>query len=184
MVGVRGFVLSGEQRDALRLELARVHGNKEYALSLKLRSVLAAGEGRPQKEVASILKVPLRTLEWWIQQFRSEGISGLVNGPYTGKPSRLSAEQKSELARIIEGGPEAHGLDTGVWTAPVVVELVARRFRVQYSCSQVRRILHELGFSVQYPRQKLSQADKERQATWLREELPGIKKKSAMKAAC
>lgn len=182
-MGVRGFRLSNEQRDAVRLELARAHGNREYALSLKLRSVLAAGDGRSQKEVASIFKVPLRTLEWWIQQFRFEGISGLVNGPYTGKPSRLSAKQKVELAQIIEEGPEAHGLDTGVWTAPVVVELVARRFRVRYSCSQVRRILHELGFSVQYPRQKLSQADKEQQATWLREELPRIKKKSLRKGA-
>jgi putative transposase len=184
MMGIRGFSLNREQRDAVRLELDRAHGNKEYALSLKLRSVLAAGEGRLQKEVATIFKVPLRTLEWWIQQFRSEGISGLVNGPYAGKPSRLSVEQKTELALIIEEGPEAHALDTGVWTAPVVVELVARRFGVRYSCSQVRRILHELGFSVQYPRQKLSQADKERQATWLREELPAIKKKSVRKAAC
>lgn len=184
MMGVRGFKLSEAERQLVRLELDRSHGNKEYALSLKLRSVLAAGEGRRQKEVAAILKVPLRTLEWWIQQFRSEGISGLINGPYAGKPPRLSAEQKAELALIIEEGPEAHDLDTGVWTAPVVVELVARRFGVRYSCSQVRRILHELGFSVQYPRQKLSQADKERQATWLREELPAIKKKSVRKAAC
>jgi transposase len=183
-MGVRGFSLSSEARDGMRLELDRAHGNKEYALSLKLRCVLAAGESRPQKEVAAIFKVPLRTLEWWIQQFRSEGISGLVNGPYAGKPSRLSAEQKSELALIIEEGPEAHRLDTGVWTAPVVSELVARRFGVRYSYSQVRRILHELGFSVQYPRQKLSQADKELQATWLREELPAIKKKSMRKAVC
>lgn len=184
MMGVRGFRLSGEQRNATRLALDSAHGNKEYALSLKLRSVLAVGEGRAQKEVAAVFKVPLRTLEWWIQQFRSQGISGLVNGPYAGKPSRLSAGQKSELGLIIEEGPEAHGLDTGVWTAPVVAELVSRRFGVRYSCSQVRRILHELGFSVQYPRQKLSQADKELQATWLREDLPAIKKKSVSKAAC
>jgi transposase len=145
---------------------------------------LAAGEGRPQKDVAAVFKVPLRTLEWWIQQFRAEGISGLVNGPYPGKSCRLSAEEKTELAVIIEEGPEARGLDTGVWTAPVVADLVARRFGVRYSCSQIRRILHGLGFSVQYPRQKLSQADKQRQATWLREELPAIKKKSARRAAC
>lgn len=182
-MGVRGFRLGREQMGAMQLALDRAHGNKEYALSLKLRSVLAAGEGRTQKEVAAVFKVPLRTLEWWIRQFRSEGISGLVNGPYVGKSSRLSAEQKSELALIIEEGPEAHGLDTGVWTAPVVADMVARRFRVRYSCSQIRRILHELGFSVQYPRQKLSQADKELQATWLREEVPAIKKKCVSNAA-
>lgn len=182
-MGVRGFRLSREQTDALEFALDRAHGNKEYALSLKLRSLLAVGEGRTQKEVAAVFKVPLRTLEWWIRQYRSRGILGLVNGPYAGKPSRLSPEHKAELASFIEEGPEAHGLDTGVWTAPVIADLMARRFGVRYSYSQVRRILHELGFSVQYPRQKLSQADKERQATWLRNELPTIKKKSVRKVA-
>ncbi len=50
MMGMRGFTLNSEERDAVLLELDRAHGNKEYALSLKLRSVLAAGEGRgPRK---------------------------------------------------------------------------------------------------------------------------------------
>jgi transposase len=184
MMGARGFRLSEDQRSEMKTALEVAHGNKDYSLGLKLRSVLAAGEGRRQKKVAAVFNIPLRTLEWWIQRFRSGGIPGLVNGPYPGKASRLSAEQKFELALIIEHGPEAHGLDTGVWTAPVVADLLARRFGVKYSCSQVRRILHELGFSVQYPRQKLSQADKDRQTTWLRVELPAIKKKSERKAAC
>jgi transposase len=67
-------------------------------------------------------------------------------------------------------------MDTGVWTSPIIVDLVKLRFRIAYSPSQIRRVLHELGFSLQYPRQELSKADKKRQATWLKEELPEKKK--------
>jgi transposase len=79
---------------------------------------------------------------------------------------------------MIREGPENSGLDTGVWTAPIIAGLVKQRFGIAYSPSQIRRVLHELGFSLQYPRQELSQADKKRQATWIEEELPEVKKKS------
>jgi len=126
MIGARGFRLSEDERFEMKAALEIAHGNKDYSLGLKLRSVLAAGDGRRQREVATVFNVPLRTLEWWIQRSRSGGIPGLLNGPYPGKASRLSAEQKSELALIIEDGPEARGLDTRVWTAPVVADVVAQ----------------------------------------------------------
>jgi transposase len=40
----------------------------------------------------------------------------------------------------------------------------------------VPRLLHQLRFSVQRPRKRLARADLARQATWLRETLPAIKK--------
>jgi transposase len=95
----------------------------------------------------------------------------------------LSLEEKRELALIIKDGPEKSGLDTGVWTSPLIVDLVERSFEISYSASQIRRILHELGFSVQYPRRELAEADDKQQATWVQEELPAIKKKSAKKRA-
>lgn len=51
-----------------------------------------------------------------------------------------------------------------------------RRFGVTYHPSQIRRTLHTVGFSIQYPKQRLSMADKALQALWIRQELPAIKK--------
>ncbi len=42
---------------------------------------------------------------------------------------RLNLDQKLELAIVIRQGPENSGLDTGVWMAPIIVDLVKRRFR-------------------------------------------------------
>lgn len=59
----------------------------------------------------------------------------------------------------------------------MVGEVIKKRFGVGMSLSQVRRTLRKLGFSVQYPRQRLSKADQERRRTWVEVELPAIKKK-------
>jgi transposase len=157
---------------------------KDLEARVRLRAVLLVHDGKTLEEVGQILEVARSTVERWIERYRRRGVTGLLlRGLYRGKKPRLSLDQKRELAMIIREGPENSGLDTGVWTAPIIADLLNQRFRITYSPSQIRRVLHELGFSLQYPRQELSQADKIRQATWLEEELPEVKKKSKRKKA-
>jgi transposase len=181
-------------RPGLRIELEqynevvehrrRARKRKDFRTVIRLRSVLLIHDGHTLEEVARILEVARSTVQRWIERYRGRGVTGLVvQGPHKGRKPRLSLEEKRELALIIQDGPENSGLDTGVWTSPLIVDLVERSFGISYSASQIRRILHELGFTVQYPRRKLAEADEERQATWVREELPAIKKKSAKKRA-
>jgi transposase len=152
---------------------------KDLEAGVRLRAILLVHEGKTLEQVGQMLEVARSTVQRWIERYRCRGVTGLlVRGPYQGKKPRLSLDQKRELAIMIRQGPENSGLDTGVWTAPIIADLVKRRFRIAYSPSQIRRVLHELGFSLQYPRQEPSKADKKRQATWLDEELPEIKKKS------
>jgi transposase len=152
---------------------------KDLEARVRLRAILLVHEGKTLEQVGQMLEVARSTVQRWIERYRCRGVTGLlVRGPYQGKKPRLSLDQKRELAIMIRQGPENSGLDTGVWTAPIIADLVKRRFRIAYSPSQIRRVLHELGFSLQYPRQEPSKADKKRQATWLDEELPEIKKKS------
>ena len=150
---------------------------KDLEARIRLRAILLVHEGKTLEQVGQILEVARSTVQRWIERYRRRSVTGLlVRGPYRGKKPRLSLDQKRELAIVIQQGPENSGMDTGVWTSPIIVDLVKLRFRIAYSPSQIRRILHELGFSLQYPRQELSKADKKRQATWLEEELPEIKK--------
>ena len=152
---------------------------KDLEARVRLRSILLVHEGKTLEQVGQILEVARSTVQRWIERYRNRGVTGLlVLGPYQGKKPRLSLDQKRELAIMVRQGPENSGLDTGVWTAPIISDLVKRRLGIAYSPSQIRRLLHELGFSLQYPRQESSEADKKRQATWLEQELPEIKKKS------
>src|SRR5208283_2035853 len=101
----------------------------------------------------------------------------LGKGPFQGGKSRLTDDQKTELSGIIEAGPQEVGLDTGVWTTSIVVKLVKDLFGITYHPDHMGRILHRLGYSVQYPGRSLSKADENLQRTWLHDELPEIKKK-------
>jgi putative transposase len=157
---------------------------KDPEARVRLRAILLVHEGKTLEQVGRIIEVARSTVQRWIERYRCRGVTGLlVRGPYQGKKPRLSLDQKRELAILIRQGPEDSGLDTGVWTSPIIADMVKRRFKIAYSASQIRRVLHELGFSLQYPRQELSQADKKRQATWVEEELPEIKKKSKKREA-
>ena len=157
---------------------------KDLESRVRLRALLLIHEGKTLEQVGQILEVARSTVQRWIERYRCNGVTGLlVRGPYQGKKPRLSLDQKREVAVMVREGPENSGLDTGVWTAPIIADLVKRRFGIGYSPSQIRRLLHELGFSLQYPRQEYSKADKKRQATWLEDELPDIKKKPRKTAA-
>lgn len=180
----RGLRLELEEYNHVVYHRYLAKKRKDSESRVRLRALLLIHEGKTLEQVGQILEVARSTVERWVERYRCKGVTGLlVRGPYQGKKSRLSLDHKRELAEIVRQGPENCGLDTGVWTAPIIADLVKRHFRISYSPSQIRRVLHELGFSLQYPRQELSQADKKRQATWLEEELPEIKKKSKTRKA-
>jgi transposase len=64
----------------------------------------------------------------------------------------MSSPLLQKLAEMIIAGPEQAGYETGIWTGPLVADLIKRRFSIDYSASQVRRIVHQLEFSVQFPK--------------------------------
>jgi transposase len=173
---MKGLLLTRYERDMLEQErdLARRNGNLD--LFLKTSCILLVSEGRFQKDIADLLTVPLRTLEWWIELYRTSGVFALIKGPYPGKQPRLNADQQKQLAQIIEAGPEKAGLDTGVWSAVIVKSLIETRFGVSYGLSQVRRILRKLRFSVQVPRRVPSREDPDEQKEWIEKDLPEIEK--------
>lgn len=150
----------------------------------RLRAILLVGQERlTQEEVAKVFEVTASCITRWVMLYVKKGVSGLRPLKQPGRKARLSPKQLQRLRRIISNGPEDYGLDTGVWTGPIVRDLILKRFRVEYSVEQSRRILHKLGFSIQYPKQVLSEASLAEQERWLRKTYPAIKKKRRGKEA-
>ncbi len=140
---MKGLLITRHERDMLEQERGLARRNGDLDLFLKTSCILRVSDGHFQKDVAEMFGVPLRTLEWWIEQYQNSGIRVLVKGPYPGKKPRLTLDQQDKLAQIIEAGPEKAGLDTGVWTATIVKSLVRARFGISCGLSQVRRIFYE-----------------------------------------
>jgi transposase len=141
------------------------------------RAVRAYIDGRRVIEIASEAGVTRGSVNRWLQWYDADHVDGLRTSVSDGPAPKLNEAQQAQLADIIEQGPIVAGYHSGVWTGPMIGNLIEQRFGVRYHNHHVPRVLHQLGFSVQRPRKRLARADLERQATWLRETLPAIKKK-------
>lgn len=179
----KGFTLNEEQIQELEERRKKAKQNGEQRLSNRIRGILLVGRDKMvHNKVARICEVDVRKLREWLRWYRDEGPEGLRDGVHTGRRAKLKDEEKEELKTMIIAGPAASGLDSGIWTAPIVCGVIKQYFNVDYSVSNVQRMLHALGFSVQYPKKAFSGADKEAQADWLQNKLPAIKKKSLKSA--
>jgi len=141
------------------------------------RAVLGYIAERSVISLAADLGVTRGSVNRWLQWYEADGIAGLATGKPSGRPPRLIEAQLKALTSLIEEGPLAAGYPTGVWTGPIIGDLIRKRFGVSYHNHHVPRLLHQLGFSVQRPRKRLASADLKAQAVWLRETFPKIKKK-------
>ena len=147
------------------------------------RAVLGYIDERRVVDLAVEAGVTRGSVNRWLQWYEALGIEGLVTGVPPGPSPRLSAAQRTELTSIVEGGPLAAGYQSGVWTGPMIGDLIEQRFGVRYHNHHVPRLLQQLGFSVQRPRKRLARADVEAQEYWLRVRFPAIKKKRPRVAA-
>jgi transposase len=140
-------------------------------------AVLGYCDGKRVITLSENLDVTRGSVNRWLQWYERAGVDGLRTKIAPGPAPRLLESQLDELAGVIEAGPQSVGFATGMWTGPMIGDWIRRHFGVRYHNHYVPELLHKLGFSVQRPRRKLLRADKERQALWLRETFPRIKKK-------
>ena len=148
-----------------------------YRVAKRLQAVVLNAEGRTSGELATVLKAPRSKVSEWLWRYQEYGIEGLLEGYRSGRPAELTPPQRTQLGDILDSGPVAYGLDSGVWTSPMIAWVIEEEFGVHYHPGHVRKLLHGLGFSVQRPRRMLARADAEEQDRWHRRTYPNLKKK-------
>lgn len=163
-----------KQLDAFIVEAQRKNDLAEWRRG---RAVRAYIDGRRVTDIATEAGVTRGSVNRWLQWYDADHVEGLRTRIAEGAAPKLTEEQREALTVIIELGPIQAGYQSGVWTGPMIGDLIEQRFGVRYHNHHVPRLLHQLRFSVQRPRKRLARADLARQATWLRETLPAIKKK-------
>jgi len=154
-----------------------------YRVAKRLQAVVLNSEGRTSGELAQILKAPQSRVSEWLSLYEVYGVEGLLEGYRFGRPPLLTAEQRTQLGDILDRGPVAYGLDTGLWTSPLLAWVIEEEFGVAYHPGHVRKLLHGLvGFSVERPRRVLARAGAGAQDRWRRRTYPNLRKKRKTKA--
>ena len=124
----------------------------------------------------TLRQVPRSRVSEWLKNYEQYGYEGLLEGYRPGRPSALTEENEQALSDIIDSGPVAYGYVSGVWTSPMIARVIRDEFGVTYHPGHVRKLLHQIGYSVQQPKRKLLKADPEKQDRWHRYTYPKLKK--------
>jgi transposase len=159
----------------------QAQADKQPRVVLRIQGVLMSLEGYSTGDIARCLKVHRSGVPVWIEHWNEHGEAGLWEGHRSGRPAELSARQREQLADILDSGPVAYGLDTGIWTSPLVAQVIRDEFERSYHPGHVRKLLRQLGYSVQRPTTRLVQADLRQKRKWTRYTYPNLKKTRKVK---
>lgn len=148
----------------------------------RLHAIQLNLDGNSSLEISQILDVHRANISLWLRNWEENGLEGVLEGQRAGRPKGLSRKQEEHLARIIEAGPVEYGFASGVWTSPMMAEVIRQEFNTFYHPGHVRKLVSKLGFSVQRPKRQLARADPEAQERWRRYTYPNLKKKRRLGA--
>lgn len=153
----------------------------EYRVAKRIHAVALNMEGQNSTEIAWVLKSPRSAVSLWLKNYEEHGLEGLLEGQRPGRPCGLNSKQRNKLSDIVESGPVAYGFLTGVWNSKMIARVIQEEYGVKYHPGHVRKVLYEIGFSVQRPKRELAKADQELRSRWKRYKYPNIKKKPKRK---
>lgn len=123
-------------------------------------------QGLTQAQIARTLGVSEGAVSQGFKAVKEQGIEALQSHPAPGQTPLLSAQQKQELAAMLERSAEAFGFRGNFWNRPRVQKLIADEFGVHYHVSHMSRLLKQLGFSRQKPQKRARQQDEQAVEQW------------------
>jgi transposase len=101
--------------------------------------------GLPQSRVAIKFRVSRTTASRWHCALATKGLESLRERKATGRPSRLTPEQKAQIVDVFKQGASAPGSSDHPWTVTLLAKVIEERFGVRYSLDHVGRIMRKLG---------------------------------------
>jgi transposase len=142
----------------------------------RMRAAKMFAAGQRQAEVVRRLGVSRQTASRWHKAWSAEGKDGLRAAGRAGRKPRLDQQARIRLALALLDGPRAWGFATELWTLERVGAVIRKTCGVQYSPSQVWRILGQLNWSRQRPARRAKQREEKAIARWVRYRWPVVKK--------
>ena len=127
----------------LRAASAKASNAKAARRMLAIALVL---EGKDRKTAAETCGMDRQTLRDWVHRYNAEGLAGLQNGKTPGRPCRLTAAQKAELADLVEKGPDAEEDGVVRWRCVDLKRRIEEMFGVKLHERTVGKQLKALGY--------------------------------------
>jgi transposase len=112
------------------------------------------------------------------------GQSALLAKPIPGRPTKLSADEMSWIAKNVKDHtPQQFKFEFGLWTLNIIRSLIKHHLKRDFSISSVHRIMKTLGFSAQKPLYQAWRQDATLVRTWESETFPAIRAQAKKESA-
>jgi len=149
--------LTPEEQKTLRRQQRRAVGR----VSERIHYVLLFARGYDVAEIAALYQVDERTVETWLERFRTAGVGGLDDLPRSGRPRLARAVAEAEAIRCLEGSATETGVERTTWTRRLLQRHLGERLDLRLSKSSLTRLIARLGFVWSRPKLGVRQADPE-----------------------
>ena len=154
-------LISAQQRGCLQ-EVARIS------------AVLALAKGKSISSVALVLRVSAESVRSWLKKYLLNGCDSLKSKKKPGRPAKLTKNQRRELMKMIDQGPEAHGYTSSCWRSPIIQDLIYNHYDVYFNANYISELLKSMGFSYQKAKFVADKQDHEKRQEWLNSTWPEI----------
>lgn len=119
---------------------------KDGRAARRMLAIALVLEGTDRTTAARTCGMDRQTLRDWVHRYNAEGLAGLVNRRSPGRPTRLSPDQKAELAALVEAGPEPERDGVVRWRRIDLKRRIETMFGVALHERTVGKQLTALGF--------------------------------------
>ena len=141
----RGVAITRTEHSAsdLRREAA---ATSDAAAARRMLAIALVLEGQARGAAARICGMDRQTLRDWVHRYNAEGLAGLKNRQASGRPCRLTAGQKAELAALVEKGPDAEKDGVVRWRCADLKRWIEEKFGIKLHERTVGKQLKALGY--------------------------------------
>jgi transposase len=155
----------------------RPHGSAQSLEHRRLEAVRLHGRGFKPSRIALQLGATRQSVNRWLRGFRRKGRAALAARRTPGRPARLTAQLRRQLAKLLIRGPVAAGFSTNLWTCPRIALVLRQQLGVNYHVDYLPRLLRSLGFTCQKPESSAIERDEKAIKNWVRRDWARIKKR-------
>ena len=136
--------------------------------------VLQSDTGMTVSRIAGFLGCSRETVKRVRRLYREGGIDALKPVPPPGRPSRATADFLQVLSEVVQTNPQTLGYGFATWSTARLAAHLTKVTGTRFSDDQIRRLLHQEGFSVHRPKHTMKGKRDEAAYRKAKKELRGL----------
>jgi putative transposase len=152
-------------------------GTTDVAVFRNATIILLTAAGNSKFSIAHDLGCSPATVDNARKNYRERGLAGLHNRKPPGRTSAATPEYRQTLRKTVNTSPLALGYGFSVWSVARLNQHLKKETGISFSEDQLRRLLHQEGFSFQRPKHTMKGKRDEAAFTKAQKQLKTLKKK-------